>query len=180
MLRVALDEDRSQSKIFAKLDIGERIADDQTRRRFDLREIGLSLLKHPRERLAAGALPLIMRTEVEPIHMRAEFVQNLLKLHMDRIHIRSRIQPEGHAALVGYDDHPQSRLVQFGDRFWHAGQQMEVLPARHILAFWHFPVDDTVAIQEHSAVLGQFQGIQFWGIWQSAHPVMITMSLLET
>ena len=67
---IAFDEDGAQPKIAAKFNIGEAVADHDAAGGFDLWKLSLCLFEEPGKRLAAVALALRVRAEIEPVDMR--------------------------------------------------------------------------------------------------------------
>ena len=98
--RVAIDEDGMHAEAAAELNVGERIADHGAGLGGDVREIGLSLLEQARQRLAAVALAVVVRAEVEGVQMRSGLLQQGLQFRLDCQHIRGGVQAEGDATLV--------------------------------------------------------------------------------
>jgi len=166
---VSLNEDGFHAEGAAKFNVREAVADDQAGGRGDFGEVDLGLLKETGERFAAIAFALIVRAEVEAVDVGAGLSETLIQLDMDVIHVGGSVESEGDAALVGDNKDSKTGLIELGNRFWNAREQVEMLPAGDVLAFRHFAVDDAVAVEENRVqVLGSFL--------QSAHAAMIAIS----
>ena len=175
MVWIAFDEDCPEAEIAAKLYVGEGVADDQAGGWFNFGELGLRLFEEARQRLAAVALVLVMGAKIKAVDVCFRFCQKGLKLGMDVLDIGSGVEAEGDAALVGDYDDAQAVSIQCGNRFRDAGKQVEVLPCGDVLAFGHFAVDDSVAVEKGSAKYS-LKVRYDWVIGRIAHPVMITSS----
>src|SRR5580698_10135227 len=98
--RVAIDEDRSDPQPATKVDIRERVADHDAGGWVNIREFALRLVKHARQGLAAVALALVVRAEVEGVHMRTLCAEIFLQVLVNGFNVLSGIETERHAALV--------------------------------------------------------------------------------
>ncbi len=58
--------------------------------------------------------------------MRAVIAKDVLKSGVDCLDIRGGVEAEGDAALVGDDDYTQACMIEAGDGFGDAGEDMEV------------------------------------------------------
>ena len=168
MLGVARDEDRFEPEIFAELDIGEGVADDDAGFRGDLRKFGFGLLVKAGTGFAAGALTFVVGAEVEGVDPGAGFTKGFLKRMMNGINVLRGIQTESDAALIGHNDYAEAGLVELGDGFRDAGKQIEMLPGSDVLAFRHLAIQDAVAVEEDGTQ-------RVFGLLD-VHPVMIAIS----
>jgi len=181
---ITFNEDGFEPQILAKFDIRKGIADDQAGSRIYLSELSLRLLEEARQRLAAVTLPLVMRTEIEIVDMRAVLQQFHLQLVMDGDDIRSGIKSQRNAALVGHNQDSQSGLIELANSVRHAGEQFKVLPAGDVLTLRHFAVDDAVAVKKDSleiraeidGLMGVGFSMQHGAFWRDLHPAMIAIS----
>jgi hypothetical protein len=171
----AFDEDGFHAHIFAEFYVGQGIAYDQTGGWGDLRKIYLGLFEEARQRFAAVALLLIVRAKVKAIDASTVFCKYLIQLRVDRFHVFRGVKAQGNATLVGDYDYTQTGLIQSGDGFRDAGEQMEVPPVGDVLAFGELSVDYAVAVKKdglQSSRLG-------WGLrrpfWRNVHPAMIAI-----
>ena len=125
-----------------------------------MRKLSLGLFKKAGQRLPAVALALIVRAEVEAIHMSAVALKFLLKRGVDSVHVGRRIQAQGNSALVGNHHHSQSGAVETGDSLGHARQEIKLPPRRNEAPFRHLFIQDSVAIKENGT---QVAGEDFIG-----------------
>ena len=170
--RIAFDKNRSHAHPAPELDIRKRVADHHALLWANFAEFPLRLLKHARQRFAAVALLLVVRTKVERIDMRAMSIQDLLQLTVDRFNISNRVFPERNASLIRDHNHPHSRAVQSCDRFCHARQQAELLPCCNVTSLRHLFVHNAIAVQKDRAKVA-FQCT----VWVVGHPVMIATTI---
>ena len=108
--RIAVNEGSDHPQPPTKLDIGLRVTDQHAACRGNPGKIRHSLFEKPRQRLAAVALPLVVRAKVEAVHVRPERLQHLLERGMKVPQILSRVESQPNAALA-----PVDALVVFGE-----------------------------------------------------------------
>jgi hypothetical protein len=172
------------AKVATEFYVGEGIADYHARGRLDLWELLSCLLEETRQRFAAVALAFVVGAKVEAVHVRTADRQNPLHLGVDGVNVRRGIEAEGDAALIRNNEDAKASLIELGDCVGHAGQEFKVVPVGDVLAFWHFAVDDSVAVEKHGAQsrakFGNFCAV-LDSAWQRVfgldlHPAMITIS----
>lgn len=71
VLGVAFEEESQHAKAATELDVGERVSDHDAGSGIDLGEVCAGLLEEAGKRLAAVALLLVVRAEVEGVNVRA-------------------------------------------------------------------------------------------------------------
>ncbi len=93
---------------------------------------------------------------------------------MDGFDVGGCVEAEGDAALVGEDDYAQAGLIETGDGLGDAGEDLEAGPRGDVLAFRHFPVEDSVAVEEDGGEVARngFRG-------RIGHGVMIATGVPE-
>ena len=149
MFRVAREEDGAKAEVGAEVDVGERVAEDEAGGRFDAGEVGLGLVEHAGERLAAVALVFVVGADVEGIDVRAGFGEGLLQVGVDCSYRSGGVFAEGDAALVGDDEDAEAGAVEAGDGVGDAGEQGESIPTGDVFALGELAVDDSVTVEEY-------------------------------
>ena len=175
VLGMAIDEDGFQTQIFAEFDVGQGVADHEAGVRLDFRELGLGLFEEAGQGLAAVALMLVVRAEVEAVDVGLAGGEQALQPGVDLVNVGGGIQAKTDAALVGDDEHAEPRLVEAGDGIWDAGEQFEVMPGSDILSLGHLAVDDPVAVEE-DGFDGGGRGRMLRSVGSERHPAMIAIS----
>ncbi len=121
-IRVALEEDRRHTQVSREFNIGRRVADHDASDSFDLRKLSLCLVEKTGQGLAAIALPLVMRAEIEAVDLRAIRSQHVIELLVNRVYIGGGVEAQSDAALIGKHENAKASLVQLRDRFGNSGK----------------------------------------------------------
>lgn len=152
-VRVALDEYGHHAQAASELDVGERVADHDTGSGVDLREVLLCLFVQPRQGLAALALILIVRTEVEGVYVCTMRPEQVVKASVEGFHVRGCVETKSDAALVGDDDNLQSGAIESREGPGYSGQDVEISPGGYVASLRHFLVQNAVTIEENCVQL---------------------------
>lgn len=154
-MRVAIDEDRGDAERAGRLDVRDRVADEQAVARVRVREVAKSLLEETSFRLAAVALVLVVWTDVESVDARAVHGEVLLQAGVESVDIGSGIEAKSDATLIGDDENAASGAVESSDSGYDAGEQVEFLPVADVGAFGRLAIEHAVAVEENAANIGE-------------------------
>ena len=106
------------------------------------------LHKHPRQRLAAVALILVVGTNVESVDVRAMAAQQLLKVVLDPLHIGRRIESQRDSALIRNHDDPQPGSIQARNGFGRSSQQAKLSPRGYVAPLRHLLVQHPIPVEK--------------------------------
>lgn len=132
-----------------RLDIRQRIADDNAVCRGRSGKVAECLLKKTGGGFSACALSVIVRAEIEGVNVRGVASEMALELAVQCLNIIFTVETECDTALVADDQDGAPGAVQRGNGGLGGGKRMEVAPACDVLTLRRFAIDDSVAVEKN-------------------------------
>lgn len=149
-LRVTFDKDRSAAEVPGRFNIGQRIADQDTRLRCHVRELSNGPLEQSRSGFSAIALSFIVRTVVEPVNMCTATCEMLLEALMYLVDRFDAAQSKRNTSLIADNEDSTSVRVKLRNRVLNTLKYLELGPVRYVSSFRGLPIDHTIAVKENT------------------------------
>lgn len=148
---IAVDEHRKHAEPAAELDVRPGVADNRAGFGADVGKVRLRLIEQAGQRLAAIALILVVRAEVEAVHMGFVVSQFPLKLGMDTEDVFLGTESEGNASLIGDENDAQAGAIEACDSLGNAGKYAKFPEGGNVATLRKFLIYNSVAIKEDRA-----------------------------